>query len=238
MDFRLLDDSVKKFNVVAFIDDDPVQFPRRFTELRDIEIVAFLVATIAWGRRQMILRDAERLLQLMENKPFEFFEQKKDLVIDVRDNIHRTFFASDLQYFGNGFRSAYSCYESLEELFLESPTNLWEGLKKMRNFFAHVNRGLYSTQFPDPDKSACKRLHLALRWLVRADGIVDLGIWKRLSPSALQIPLDVHVANNARKIGLTTRKSNDRKTVEDITAHLREMNPEDPIKYDFALFSL
>lgn len=232
-----LDFLVEKYNVPSFIDDDPVQFPRRYDDRRDVEVVAFLIATIAWGRRPMILRDSERLLDMMGKSPFDFVMSGGGLKIDPDKNIHRTFFARDLLYFCNGFKMAYSQYDSLEDVFaFDGKHNVWEGISRFRTIMADANNGATSVQVSNPDGSACKRLHLALRWLVRNDGIVDIGIWKKIKPSDLMIPLDVHVADTSRRLGLTTRKGNDRKTVEEITAALSRFDSSDPVKYDFALF--
>lgn len=228
-------------NARSFISLDPVQFPRRYVKRTDIEIAAFLAATIAWGRRDLIIRSAERMFALMDGKPAAYilagnFDNLKDRCV------HRTFFEKDLKYFCIGFRHCYEKYGSLEKLFFsaikESTASVWDGAALFREEMAAANKGRYSKHIANAEAgSACKRINLALRWLVRP-GPIDMGLWKKPPPSALYIPLDVHVARTARRLGLLTRKSNDRKTVEELTEKLREICPEDPVKYDFALFGM
>ena len=149
--------------------------------------------------------------------------------------VHRTFFEGDLKYFCKGFRSCYDKYGSLEKLFASAP-DVWQGISLFRAEMAAGNRGAHSKHVANPDaNSACKRINLALRWLARKDP-VDFGLWTRVKPSALLIPLDVHVARIARKLDLLGRKSNDKKAVVELTDRLREFCAEDPVKYDFALF--
>lgn len=228
-----MDELVEQYNKPVFALADPVQFPRRYSKKQDIEIVAFLIATIAWGRREMILNSSEKLLRYMGNSPYDFVMNADFGTTEPQMPIHRTFFGKDLIYFCRGLRSVYSRHDSMESLFAGHDT--WQGISNLRQAMAETN-GSPSKHVADPNKSACKRLHLALRWLVRDDGIVDIGIWKNVKPSQLFIPLDVHVADTARLLNLTDRRGNDRRTVEQITARLREMDPNDPVKYDFALF--
>ena len=157
--------------------------------------------------------------------------------------VHRTFFEDDLRYFCRGFKACYTQYGSLEALFA-SAGNIWEGIGLFRETMAGGNRGpakqaVYSKHIADPSSnSACKRLNLALRWLIRREGPVDLGLWKTISPSSLYIPLDLHVGRTARSLGLLDagRKANDKKAVVSLTEKLRALCPEDPVKYDLALF--
>jgi len=228
-----------------FIKDDPVQFPRRFKKKEDIEIAAFLTATIAWGRRDMILRSAERLFATMGKSPLSYITSQKYKNLKNK-NIHRTFFENDLKYFCRGFEHCYAKYGNLEKLFTDGE-NTWEGIALFRKEMAKGNKGQYSKHISNPGKaddkenesngSACKRLNLALRWLVRKDP-VDLGLWKNIKPSGLYIPLDVHVARTARKLGLLERKSNDKKAVIELTEKLRTYCADDPVKYDFSLFGM
>jgi len=250
--------SGSEFNVKDFIEHDPVQFPLRYAKMRprnqaDVEIAAFLAATIAWGRRDLIIRSCTRMFAMMEPGPEAYVMQRaaprRAAVPGKRVNpargsvpargrcIHRTFFERDLEYFCNGFKHCYAKYGTLEKLFASQP-DVWQGIQLFREEMAAGNNGLYTPHIANPDaNSACKRINMALRWLVRK-GPVDMGIWKSLEPSALYIPLDVHVARNARDTGLLERKSNDKKAVIEITEKLRQFCPEDPIKYDFVLFSL
>jgi uncharacterized protein (TIGR02757 family) len=223
-----------------FIEHDPVQFPRRLKKRADIEIAAFLTATIAWGRRDLILRSAQRMFALMETNPAAFVMAEKYNDLNRRSRglcIHRTFFENDLIYFCKGFKSCYTKYGNLERLF-SGTEDIWQGISLFREEMAAANGGRYTKHIANPGaNSACKRINLALRWLVRK-GPVDLGLWKSITPAALYIPLDVHVARTARKIGLLKRKTNDKKAVIELTEKLREFCPEDPVKYDFALFGM
>lgn len=231
-----LNDLRALYNRSEFIQNDPIQFVHQFKSRKDQEIVAFLIATITWGKRSLILKSANRILQMMENNPYEYIMRKKYLSINSCDNIHRTFFEDDFVYFCKGLHKHFLQSGSLETVFSKEE-NLWSGIVNFRNTFVEANEGVDSKHISNPLKnSACKRLHMALRWLVRNDGIVDLGIWKNISPSQLFIPLDTHVANVSRELGLLVRKSNDKKAVEELTENLKAIDPNDPIGYDFALF--
>jgi len=230
----------KKICTKEFIPLDPLQFPRRYSKREDIEIAAFLAATIAWGRRDLILRSAEKMFALMGDSPYDYvmsggYKKLKDR------NIHRTFFEYDLKYLCKGFEHCYTKYGNLEKLFALQD-NVWEGIALFRESMAKANRGEYSKHISNPgDKekngSACKRLNLALRWLVRKEP-VDIGLWKSIKPAALFIPLDVHVTRTARGLGLLERKANDKRAVIELTYRLREFDADDPVKYDFALFGM
>ena len=248
-----LDSLVEKNNTEDFIKDDPVQFPHRYTDIHDIEIVSFLVATIAWGNRKMILNNANKMLDMMGKSPYDYVVSGGYEKLDDAKCVHRTFFNRDLKYYCKGLRLIYKqlfswsvsqlVSYSLEDVFLNNEHDVWRGIENFRSLMAEANGGtskhISNPSCCEPKKgSACKRLHMALRWLVRNDGIVDLGIWKRLSPKDLMIPLDVHVARVSRDLGLIDRKSNDRTTVEMLTSKLREFDKKDPVKYDFALFGV
>ena len=235
-----LDEQVRLINTPLFIETDPVQFPHRYKRLHDIEIVSFIVSTIAWGRREMILRNADRMLSKMGESPYEYV-MNEDYHALGGANIHRTFFEPDLAYMLRGFRKIYSENDTVESFLQKRETqNAWSIAGALQSEMALANNGKENSKcMPSrTEKSALKRINLALRWLVRNDGIVDLGVWKILKPSQLFIPLDVHVANVARKLDILQRKSNDRRAVEELTAVLRTFCPEDPVKYDFALFGI
>ena len=244
-----LDELVAKNNTEAFIKDDPVQFPHRFSDKRDIEIVAFLVATIAWGNRKMILNSSNKMLDIMGKSPYDYVMSGGWEKLEDEKCVHRTFFNRDFKYYCRGLREAYEVSRcarndnSLEDVFYNEEHDVWRGIQNFRDLMAEAN-GSTSKHISNPcceapmKGSACKRLHMALRWLVRNDGIVDLGVWKKLKPKDLMIPLDVHVARVSRDLGLIERKSNDRQTVELLTAKLKEFDEEDPVKYDFALFGV
>ena len=238
-----LDELVAKNNTEAFIKGDPVQFPHRYSDKRDIEIVAFLVATIAWGNRKMILNSSNKMLELMGKSPYDYVMSGGWEKLEDGKCVHRTFFNRDLKYYCRGLKAIYEIPRSLEDIFFNEEHDVWMGIQKFRDLMAEANgetsKHISNPSCCEPKKgSACKRLHMALRWLVRKDGIVDLGIWNRLSPKDLMIPLDVHVARVSRDLGLIDRKSNDRTTVEMLTSRLRDFDANDPVKYDFALFGV
>ena len=240
-----LDNLVERNNTEAFIKDDPVQFPHRYSDVRDIEIVSFLVATIAWGNRKMILNNANKMLEIMGKSPYDYVMSGGWEKLEDGKCVHRTFFGRDLKYYCKGIKGIKGVkgVNGLEDVFYNEEHDVWRGIENFRDLMAEAN-GCTSKHISNPccgepkKGSACKRLHMALRWLVRDDGIVDLGVWKRLKPKDLMIPLDVHVARVSRELGLIERKSNDRTTVEMLTAKLREFDAEDPVKYDFALFGV
>ena len=241
----LLDSEAARINSPAFINADPVQFPRRFTAPEDIEIVAFLSATIAWGNRKMICSNCEKMLRLMDFQPHAYvmdrgYEDLPDM------NIHRTFFARDFRHYLRGLRAIYARHGSLLEFArhhgvhnTEAPA--WHLVEAMNKTLAEANAGVANSRCLPGNlrTTALKRVNMALRWLVRDDGIVDIGIWRSLiSPAQLFIPLDVHVGDTARQLGLLTRRSDDRRAVEELTAHLRALRPDDPVIYDYALFGI
>lgn len=244
-----LDDRVERFNEPGFIANDPVQFPRRFSDKRDIEIASLLVSTISWGKRPMILRNADRLLGMLGNEPYNFVADG-DFSTIPDGNIHRTFFSRHLLYYLNGLRELYRRHGSLEDFAsacgaCSSEAPAWHLAEALSAVLAEANAACsHSTGGADrclpakPATSALKRFNMALRWLVRNDGIVDIGCWSALKPSQLYIPLDVHVGNVSRGIGLLTRSQNDRRAAEELTAALRSLRPDDPVAYDFALFGL
>ena len=235
-------------SVRDFIEHDPVQFPLQYAKQdaknqADIEIAAFLTATITWGRRELTIRSAQRMFAMMEPSGPEAYVKNRAAQQEQGENpdrgacLYRTFFEADLEYFCRGFEHCYAEYGTLEKLFASEP-DIWQGISLFREEMAAGNNGHYTRHIANPDaNSACKRINLALRWLVRK-GPVDTGLWKSIKPSSLYIPLDVHVARNARGIGLLERKSNDKKAVIEITEKLRQFCREDPVKYDFVLFSI
>lgn len=241
----LLDSEAARINHPSFIDDDPVQFPRRFTSVPDIEIAALIAATVAWGNRKMICRDADRILALMDNRPYDYVMDEGYEDLPPEKNLHRTFFARHLQYLLRGLRKVYQKHRSLDALCRDSgaphsEAPAWELTAALAEVCRQENSGAECPRaLPGNLKAtALKRINMALRWLVRDDGIVDLGVWKSLKPNQLYIPLDVHVGNTARNLGILGRRSNDRKAVEQLTSTLRTLRPEDPVFYDYALFGI
>ena len=241
----LLDSEATRINREEFIGNDPVQFPRRFSRLEDIETVSFLSAIIAWGRRPMICRNAERMLDLMEHEPYKYVMDEGYEDLDADMNLHRTFFARHFRYFLRGLRRIFREYGSVDAFGAavhagESETPSWKLVEEMEKIMRDENNGENCSQcLPvNLDTTALKRINMALRWLVRDDGIVDMGVWKSIPKSKLFIPLDVHAGNTARNLGLLCRRANDRKSVEALTATLRTLRPEDPVFYDYALFGI
>ncbi len=239
----VLDEKAVQYNSPQFIENDPISFPHSFSKREDVEIVALLASVIAWGNRKMILRSGNRMFhEIMHSNPYEYVMSGEWDSLNDRMNIHRTFFAADFKYICRGLRAIYAKYGSMEPLF--TGCSMWEGIEHLRDEMASVNGGIYTRHISNPvptkgkPASACKRMHMMLRWLCRKDGIVDIGIWHNIPPSVLMIPIDVHVARTARTLGLVSRKQNDRRTVEELTARLREFSPEDPVRYDFALFGV
>lgn len=240
----LLDSEAARINNPAFIDLDPVQFPRRFTALPDIEIAALLCSSIAWGNRKMICRNCDRMLALMGHDPYNYVMDRA--YEDLPDgNIHRTFFASNLRHFLRGLHAIYSRFGSLNDFARhhrigddEFPS--WRLVELINGELCAANEGRTDSRcLPlNLQQTALKRVNMALRWLVRNDGIVDLGVWDAITPAQLYIPLDVHVGDTARNLGLVTRKANDRRTTVELTQMLRTLRPDDPVIYDYALFGI
>jgi len=242
---EFLDEKVEQYNRPAFIESDPISIPHQYTKKQDIEISGFLAATIAWGRRDLILRSSKMLLEMMGNEPYNFILSagRSDLA-KVSCFVHRTFNGGDCGYFMQGLKHIYSTYNSMEDVIVEGmgpDKSLRDGIDNLRKtFFSLPHASRNEKHFADIKGGAAgKRLNMFLRWMVRDDGRgVDFGIWKRIDPAALYIPLDLHSGNTSRKLGLLKRKANDWKAVEELTAVLREFDPADPVKYDFALFGL
>jgi uncharacterized protein (TIGR02757 family) len=238
-----LEDKVRLYNRPEFIESDPVSIPHLFTKHEDIEISGFLAATIAWGQRPVILKNANRILKKMDMAPHDFILSftKKDL-LPFRDFVHRTFNADDLIFFLNALRYIYKKHGTMEKAFISGDDEkIKERITALRSdFFTLPHLKRTEKHFSDPSAgSAAKRINMFLRWMVRKDKYgVDFGIWKSISPAQLICPLDVHSARVARKLRLLRRKQNDWKAAEELTRKLRKFDPADPVKYDFALFGL
>ncbi len=240
-----LDQKVISFNHSTFIESDPIQAPALFTTRENIEIAGFLAATLAWGQRPTIIRNALKLVSLMNNNPIEFLiatpEDEWDVFLNFK---HRTFNGTDCIYFLKALKNIYLHHGGLELVFtrgFQKDYTIFGALVYFRKiFFELEHEHRTEKHVSDVEKgAAAKRLNMYLRWMVRSDKSgVDFGLWKQIPASALMLPLDVHTGNVARKLGLLTRTQNDWKAVEEITTRLREFDPQDPIKYDFALFGL
>jgi len=241
---EFLDLKVSEYNRPVFLDSDPIQIPHMFSLKQDIEISAFLTATIAWGNRKSIINNAHLLMDLMDQAPYQFVMGHTDEDLrSLQTYVHRTFNGSDLQYFIQALKHLYTNHDGIEAIFSRhaQKSTLQPAISKFKECFfelSHAQR--IKKHISDPNKgSAAKRINMFLRWMVRdATTGVDFGIWKSISPSQLSCPLDVHSGNVARKIGLLTRKQNDAKAVAELDANLRLLDPHDPVKYDFALFGL
>lgn len=273
-----LDQKVDEYNQPAFIQDDPISIPHRFSARGDIEIMAFFASILAWGQRKTIINKCMELIQRMDGAPHEFVKNHRDT--DLRHLLgfkHRTFNEVDLLYFVGFFRAHYARHDSLEDAFVPLPDAIFRPeyadevrpeagasplsspacyLPEMARPPVSVEGALnrfkaYFFSLPDHplrtkkhissprQQSACKRLNMFLRWMVRRDGRgVDFGLWNRPAPAQLICPCDVHVERVARKLGLILRKQSDWKTACELTDNLRMLDPDDPVKYDFALFGL
>lgn len=241
---NFLDEKVILYNNPNFIESDPIQIPHLFSLKEDIEIAGFLSATIAWGNRKMIIKNAHKMMQLMSNSPYDFVMNCNENQLEKLNGfVHRTFNSIDFQTFIIGLRHIYKNHNGLETVFSKDykTDNLQQNISEFKRLFFEVNH-LQRTQkhISDPlNNSAAKRINMFLRWMIRQDNCgVDLGIWKTISPSKLSCPLDVHSGNVARKLGLLTRKQNDAKALSELDFNLRKLDQYDPAKYDFALFGL
>jgi uncharacterized protein (TIGR02757 family) len=241
--FEFLELKYHQYNKPEFIESDPISIPHRFNKKEDIEIAGFLTATISWGTRAGILKNAARLMQMMDHAPFDFtMDAGNDDLEQIRKFVHRTFNGNDCIFFIQSLQNCYRYHGGLEQLFSTDPNSgLKEKISGFRKAFFELSHEPHvEKHIADPMKNAsAKRILMFLRWMVRNDSRgVDFGLWKQIDPSKLICPLDVHVGNVARKLGLLTRKSNDWKAAEELTANLRIFDPADPVKYDFALFGL
>lgn len=245
--FDLLEDSHERFNRPDFIEDDPVGIPHRFERKEDIEISGFLAALIAWGRREMIIRSTNSLMERMDHSPFDYVMNATEEDLDSMNGfVHRTFNQEDAKTLIRSLRVTYEEHGGLERIFssgiTEESTSVIDAIIRARSILTSPADFLPRTgkHLANPGKgSSAKRLNMYLRWMVRNDRRgVDFGIWKEISPSLLICPLDVHTGNVGRQLGLLTRKQNDWKAALELTENLRTFCPDDPVKYDFSLFGL
>ncbi|RNL85615.1 TIGR02757 family protein [Sinomicrobium pectinilyticum] len=241
---EFLDAKAAEYNKPDFIDTDPIQVPHAFTRKEDIEIAGFLAATIAWGNRKSIINNARKMMALMGDAPYDFvMSHKADDLEKLNTFVHRTFNGTDLKCFVQSLRHIYGRHGGPETVFAK-----YAGEGGLQHAIHHFKKSFFEIphlprtekHVSDPLKgSSAKRINMFLRWMVRNDNTgVDFGIWKQLSPSQLSCPLDVHSGNVARKLGLLKRKQNDARALTELDGNLRELDPSDPVKYDFALFGL
>lgn len=239
-----LDEKVVLYNNPDFIESDPIQIPHSYTLKEDIEISGFLAAVIAWGNRKMIIKNAQRKMDLMGNSPYDFIMNHKENDLEPLENfVHRTFNGQDFIGFIKALKNIYINHGGLEAVFAkhQEEDSMQKSISEFKKIFFetnHLNRT--EKHLPDPlSGSAAKRINMYLRWMCRKDNNgVDFGIWKSISPSKLSCPLDVHSGNVARKLELLTRKQNDAKALFELDTNLRLLDKNDPVKYDFALFGL
>jgi uncharacterized protein (TIGR02757 family) len=241
-----LDVKAELYNRPDFIADDPISIPHRFSKKEDIEISGFLAATIAWGQRKTIVKNANRLVDWMDLSPHDFILNfTENNLSPFRKFAHRTFNGIDCEYFLWSLKNIYQNHAGLENAFCGGFDNTDDDVKAAiinfrKIFFEMKHPARTGKHVADPArKSAAKRINMFLRWMVRRDtNGVDFGIWAKIDPSQLICPLDVHSGNIARKLGLLHRKNNDWQAAIELTNFLRKLDPADPVKYDFALFGV
>ncbi|MBL7980351.1 MAG: TIGR02757 family protein [Flavobacteriales bacterium] len=240
----LLDAAYERHARPDFSADDPIQVPRSFSARADAEVIGFLTATIAWGQRKTIITNAWKLVQLMDEAPHDFVMNASPTELRRLEGfVHRTFNSDDLLHFVKGLRHVYVTFGGLEDAFLEDGHTgpMDQAIHRFKQrFFEPRHQQRTQKHVADPAKgSNAKRINMYLRWMVRPnDRGVDLGLWKRIKPADLMVPLDVHTGRVGRELGLLRRTQDDWKAVEELTATLRRFDPVDPVKYDIALFGM
>ena len=242
---ELLERLHDRYNNESFIEADPISVPHSFTSTVDREIAGFLAATIAWGNRRAIVQSAHRMMRYMDNAPEDFVRNATEADMEyLRSYVHRTFNGVDFQDFVRGLRHIITEWGSVGNYF----ETRYEEHGDLRSVFSDFRRDFFAVEhdthcekhLSSIDKgAACKRLCMYLRWFVRHDDRgVDFGLWRRIPMSALYMPLDIHTGRMGRNLGLLHRKQSDWKAVEELTASLRELSAEDPVRYDYSLFGL
>jgi uncharacterized protein (TIGR02757 family) len=244
---EILNEKYAFFNHPRFIEHDPIQIPHQFSLLQDKEIMGFWVAILSWGQRKSILNNAHKLIDLMDGRPYEFISQHKESDLKRFEHFkHRTFQYTDTLYFIDFFKRHYAEYESLESAFLRNHRpeneNIKEALIGFHDYFFEPHYAPKRTQkhISTPARnSACKRICMFLRWFVRKDDRgVDFGLWKQILPSQLICPLDIHSQTSAEELGLVTKGPANWKKAVELSQQLKQLDPLDPVKYDFALYGM
>lgn len=241
---EFLDEKVTLYNNPKFIESDPIQIPHQFSLKEDIEIAAFLTATISWGNRTMIIKNAFKMMELLDNSPHDFIVHHQDKDLEVINNfVHRTFNTIDFIQFIKSLQNIYKNHNGLENVLsiTDNSDNYQTAIHQFKNIFFEIDHQTRTQKhISDPLKnSAAKRINMFLRWMVRNDKAgVDFGIWQTHNPANLSCPLDVHSGNVARKLKLLSRTQNDWKALSELDKNLRKLDKTDPVKYDFALFGL
>lgn len=240
--YQLLEEKYNQFNRKLFIESDPISIPHLFSKKEDVEIAAFLSATIAWGQRATIIKNANQLVSLMDMEPYDFILNHTEKDLERFNNFkHRTFNTIDICYFIKSLQNIYTKHNGLESVFALNPNDIQQSIGNFKHIFFEIKHPQRTTKHvSDPLKnSSAKRINMFLRWMVRNDNRgVDFGLWNSINAKNLMCPLDVHSGNVARKLGLLQRTQNDWKAVEELTSNLRNFDKNDPIKYDFSLFGL
>lgn len=242
---ELLERLHDRYNNESFIEADPISVPHSFTRPVDREIAGFLAATIAWGNRRAIVQSAHRMMRYMDNAPEDFVRNATEADMEyLRTYVHRTFNGVDFQDFVRGMRHIITEWGSVGNYF----ETRYEEHGDLRPVFSDFRRDFFAVEhdthcekhLSSIDKgAACKRLCMYLRWFVRHDDRgVDFGMWRRIPMSALYMPLDIHTGRMGRNLGLLNRKQSDWKAVEELTASLRKLSADDPVRYDYSLFGL
>jgi uncharacterized protein (TIGR02757 family) len=243
---KLLDFKTNQYNTINFIHDDPVAIPHLFSSKEDIEISGFLSASIAWGQRKTILANARKLMQWMDDTPFDFIRNFKNSdLIPFRKFAHRTFNGIDCEYFLWALKNIYQNHGGMENAFCKGTSftgqNVKDAIVRFRDIFFeldHPQRTQKHVANPANNSSA-KRINMFLRWMVRNDNCgVDFGLWKKISPAQLVCPLDVHSGNVARHLGLLSGNNTNWKAAVELTENLKKFDIQDPVRYDFALFGM
>jgi len=239
-----LEEKVQLYNHPRFVESDPIQIPHLYTLKEDIEIAGFLAATISWGNRKMIINNSKKLMAKLGNSPYDFVMNHNENDLEkLNDFVHRTFNGKDCISFIKGLKNVYQNHGGLETVFSKDikMNTVQQNISSFKTVFFEIQHDYRAQKhISDPmNNSAAKRINMFLRWMVRNDNAgVDIGIWKSISPNQLSCPLDVHSGNVARKLGLLNRKQNDAKAVLELDSNLQNLDKNDPVKYDFALFGL
>jgi uncharacterized protein (TIGR02757 family) len=238
----LLEHKFNLYNSTNFIIEDPISIPHAYNQKEDIEIISFLISIISWGNRKSIIKSGNKLREILGSSPIDFIMRFKEKDLKKIDFVHRTFNKFDLIYFLKSLKNIYENHDGLENVFSKNLNDefMYNNISNFRKIFFSLNHEKRTEKhISNPKKnSACKRINMFLRWMVRNDGVVDFGIWKKIKPSMLSCPLDVHTANIGRKLNLISRKQNDLKTVLELDQKLRLFDKNDPVKYDYALFGM
>ena len=246
---KILNQKVKQYNKIEFIEKDPICIPHQYKKQQDIEIAAFFAAIFAWGNRTTIINKSNDLLARMDHAPYDFciHHTSTDLK-KIVGFVHRTFNDTDALYCIEFFKHHFENHTSLESAFFKnqitgaSIKTVESALTHFQSYFMSLENAPKRTQkhVSSPvSGSTCKRLNMFLRWMIRKDNQgVDFGIWRSIPPAALIMPIDVHVARVSRTLGILQRPQTDWQSALELTNYCRTLDARDPVKYDFALFSL